>query len=125
MRVLKLGAGLAVGYLLGTRAGREKYEQIVAGVRRMSGSSGNAETGQPATPSELTGAVVTAAPTEETNALTGEPRNPAKKSRPAPRKSATTSGPATSGPATSGTATGGTTSTSTTSGTAANGTPLS
>ncbi|GAA2595855.1 YtxH domain-containing protein [Streptomyces axinellae] len=28
-------SGLAVGYVLGTRAGRERYEQIRKGVRRM------------------------------------------------------------------------------------------
>jgi hypothetical protein len=31
MRVFKFAAGMAVGYVLGSRAGREKYEQIVAG----------------------------------------------------------------------------------------------
>lgn len=34
MKVFKLAAGLAVGYVLGSRAGREKYEQIVAAARR-------------------------------------------------------------------------------------------
>nr|WP_221379046.1 hypothetical protein [Actinoplanes polyasparticus] len=34
MRVIKLAAGLAVGYVLGSRAGREKYEQIVATARK-------------------------------------------------------------------------------------------
>ena len=29
MRLLTLAAGVAVGYVLGTRAGREKYNQIV------------------------------------------------------------------------------------------------
>ncbi|GAA3918831.1 hypothetical protein [Actinoplanes auranticolor] len=37
MRVVKLAAGLAVGYVLGARAGREKYEQIAATVRTVSG----------------------------------------------------------------------------------------
>jgi hypothetical protein len=32
MRVMRFAAGLAVGYVLGSRAGREKYEQIVAAV---------------------------------------------------------------------------------------------
>jgi hypothetical protein len=36
MKVVTLAAGLAVGYVLGTRAGREKYEQIVAGARKFS-----------------------------------------------------------------------------------------
>ncbi|WP_250032406.1 hypothetical protein [Paractinoplanes maris] len=38
MRVIKLAAGLAVGYVLGSRAGREKYEQIVATARKVQGS---------------------------------------------------------------------------------------
>ncbi|WP_433828510.1 hypothetical protein ACQP2E_03910 [Actinoplanes sp. CA-015351] len=33
---MKLAAGLAVGYVLGARAGREKYEQIVATARKVS-----------------------------------------------------------------------------------------
>jgi hypothetical protein len=37
MKVFKLAAGLAVGYVLGSRAGREKYEQIVAAARRAQG----------------------------------------------------------------------------------------
>ncbi len=35
MRLLTIGAGFAIGYVLGTRAGREKYEQIVASTRRL------------------------------------------------------------------------------------------
>ena len=34
MKVFKLAAGLAVGYVLGARAGRDKYEQIVAVTRK-------------------------------------------------------------------------------------------
>jgi hypothetical protein len=30
--------GIAIGYVLGTRAGRERYEQIVAAGRRVAGS---------------------------------------------------------------------------------------
>jgi hypothetical protein len=37
MRVVKLAAGLAAGYVLGARAGRERYEQIAAAVRTVSG----------------------------------------------------------------------------------------
>ncbi len=37
MKVVTLAAGVAVGYVLGTRAGREKYEQIAAGARKLSG----------------------------------------------------------------------------------------
>jgi hypothetical protein len=34
MKVVKLAAGLAIGYVLGSRAGRDKYEQIVAAARK-------------------------------------------------------------------------------------------
>ena len=34
MKVFKLATGLAVGYVLGARAGRDKYEQIVATARK-------------------------------------------------------------------------------------------
>lgn len=36
MRSLTFAAGLATGYVLGARAGREKYERIVAGARELS-----------------------------------------------------------------------------------------
>jgi len=35
MAIVKLAAGLAVGYVLGARAGREKYEQIAAAARQI------------------------------------------------------------------------------------------
>jgi hypothetical protein len=35
MAIMKLAAGLAVGYVLGTRAGRGKYEQIAAIARKV------------------------------------------------------------------------------------------
>ncbi|SDS39283.1 hypothetical protein [Actinoplanes derwentensis] len=34
MGILKLAAGVAVGYVLGSRAGREKYESIAASARK-------------------------------------------------------------------------------------------
>ena len=34
MKVFKLTAGFAVGYVLGSRAGRDKYDQIVATARK-------------------------------------------------------------------------------------------
>lgn len=37
MRIFRFTAGMAVGYVLGTRAGREKYDQIVASARRFAG----------------------------------------------------------------------------------------
>lgn len=35
MRLLTFATGLAAGYVLGTRAGREKYQQIVEGARQL------------------------------------------------------------------------------------------
>jgi hypothetical protein len=35
MKAFTFVAGLAAGYVLGTRAGREKYEQIVEGARNL------------------------------------------------------------------------------------------
>ncbi|WP_433728141.1 hypothetical protein ACQP2Y_14180 [Actinoplanes sp. CA-051413] len=40
MRIVKLAAGFAAGYVLGTRAGREKYERITAAVRTVSARPG-------------------------------------------------------------------------------------
>lgn len=37
-RIVSLAAGVAVGYVLGSRAGRDKYEQIAAAARRYAGS---------------------------------------------------------------------------------------
>ncbi|AEV84358.1 hypothetical protein ACWT_3335 [Actinoplanes sp. SE50] len=36
MKVFKLAVGFAAGYVLGTRAGREKFEQIAAATRKAS-----------------------------------------------------------------------------------------
>jgi hypothetical protein len=36
MKTLTFAAGLAAGYILGTRAGRETYDQIVEGARNFS-----------------------------------------------------------------------------------------
>lgn len=40
MALMKLAAGLAVGYVLGTRAGRERYEQIAATARQWNSRAG-------------------------------------------------------------------------------------
>ena len=37
MNKLTLLAGIAIGYVLGARAGRERYEQIAAGARKVAG----------------------------------------------------------------------------------------
>lgn len=42
-RIVSLAAGVAVGYVLGSRAGREKYEQIAAAARRYAGHSADSE----------------------------------------------------------------------------------
>jgi hypothetical protein len=42
MRYVKLAAGLAAGYVLGARAGREKYDRMVAAVRKAGGGPGEA-----------------------------------------------------------------------------------
>lgn len=34
MKVIKFATGLAIGYVLGSRAGRDKYQQIVAAARK-------------------------------------------------------------------------------------------
>lgn len=36
MALMKLAAGLAVGYVLGTRAGRERFEQLAGSARELS-----------------------------------------------------------------------------------------
>ena len=39
VRFAKFAAGFGIGYVLGSRAGREKYEQILATARKVSGNS--------------------------------------------------------------------------------------
>lgn len=51
-RMVSLAAGMAVGYVLGSRAGREKYEQIAAAARRY---AGQLPIGEPAGDSAATG----------------------------------------------------------------------
>jgi hypothetical protein len=38
MKIVKLAAGFAIGYVLGARAGREQYERIAEAARGLSGS---------------------------------------------------------------------------------------
>ena len=56
MRIGKLAAGLAVGYVLGARAGREKYDRIAAAARHVSGTQS-----EPAARTSDAGSVTTAA----------------------------------------------------------------
>jgi hypothetical protein len=44
MRIMKLAVGLATGYVLGARAGREKYDQIAIAARKVSGHPRMAQT---------------------------------------------------------------------------------
>ena len=43
MRIMTLAVGLATGYVLGARAGREKYDQIAIAARKVSGHPGGAQ----------------------------------------------------------------------------------
>ena len=38
MKIVKFAAGFAAGYVLGSKAGRERYEQIAEAARRMRGT---------------------------------------------------------------------------------------
>jgi hypothetical protein len=77
MKVITFAAGLAAGYVLGSRAGREKYEQIVAGWQKVSGQPAEvrAQDEAGAVAAELT---------------TAEPDVPAIAPRPRPTRKATT-----------------------------------
>ncbi|MEU8607750.1 hypothetical protein AB0C29_07100 [Actinoplanes sp. NPDC048791] len=50
MRIVKLAAGFAAGYVLGARAGREQYEKITAAVRTVSAGGPSAEQNPPGLP---------------------------------------------------------------------------
>jgi hypothetical protein len=89
MKVLTFAAGLAAGYVLGTRAGREKFDQIVTSARKMGNHPTvvqaqdkvkdmlSSDTGRQSTPS-TTPAVPTAPSTDSTTvpaASTGRAKN--------------------------------------------------
>ena len=74
MKMLKFAAGLAVGYVLGARAGRGRYQQIVEGARNLAD--------QP---------VVTQAQSKVTNLFSGDEASTAELSS---AGTASTSGPA-------------------------------
>jgi len=115
MKVFKFAAGLAVGYVVGSRAGREKYEQIVAAARKaqnhpavtqaqqkakaLLGSS--TDTSTPATSAALsdlspagTGTNLSTAPTSETPA-TPVPGPPRRQPKPTPTSPAAAGDPLT------------------------------
>jgi hypothetical protein len=77
-RIVSLAAGVAVGYVLGSRAGREKYEQIAAAARRYAGSPAteglNVDAGAPAaTPSRSRRTSTAPAPRERFSADPADP----------------------------------------------------
>ncbi|MEU8234514.1 hypothetical protein AB0C12_33415 [Actinoplanes sp. NPDC048967] len=76
MRIVKLAAGFAAGYVLGARAGREQYEKITAAVRTVSNRPGGPSADDPDAGAAVLPAEV---PTIErpTPAVTGDkPRRP-------------------------------------------------
>jgi hypothetical protein len=79
---MKLAAGLATGYVLGARAGRDKYERIAAAVRTVSAGPGaSAETDHQTAPEPETSAAAPPAPVATTEqptaaAASAKPRRP-------------------------------------------------
>jgi hypothetical protein len=80
MRLLTIAAGLATGYVLGTRAGRSRYEQIVGKARllRDNPTPGQALTVvqsffSPASPAPASPAPASAAPAQMSAAAGPEP----------------------------------------------------
>jgi hypothetical protein len=98
MKVIKLAAGLAVGYVLGSRAGRDKYEQIVATARKaqnhpavtqaqqkakeLLGGTSTPETGTDPVPATTPATIASDRPDTELTSATG--------SRPPRRRSSST-----------------------------------
>ncbi|GAA2642691.1 hypothetical protein [Paractinoplanes durhamensis] len=78
MRIVKLAAGIAVGYVLGARAGRERYERIAATARKVSENPTVVQARHKAM-GLLAGGTTTAVderPTQPVVAATGKPRPP-------------------------------------------------
>lgn len=78
MRIMTLAAGLATGYVLGTRAGREKYEQIATAARRFSAGplTAQAEGSKPVTEPVAAPAVVTPVAQSAPEVAGAKPRRP-------------------------------------------------
>jgi hypothetical protein len=85
MRILSLAAGFAAGYVLGSRAGREKYEQIAATAHRMSNHPSVAQA-QATAKNLLNGGTDAVAVTQSTAASHEPPAAAGDSSRPARRK---------------------------------------
>jgi hypothetical protein len=98
MALMKLAAGLAVGYVLGSRAGRERYEQIAATARKIAAhptavqAQENAKTllgtGAEAVTAKLDAAAIGEAPAATTDAVAKPSRA---RRKPGPRGTATPS----------------------------------
>jgi hypothetical protein len=99
MRIMTLAAGLATGYVLGARAGREKYDQIAIAARKVSGQPRTAQAGggleSSATDTESVPAPAEATTIEQptTDVAGTKPR------RPRNRRAKTTATPSASEPA--------------------------
>ena len=92
MKVFKLATGLAIGYVLGSRAGRDKYEQIVAAARKAQNHPAVTQVQDKA--KQLLGSTGTAsssdAAAEQVTMLTSEANDPAlRSSRRQPKTSVT------------------------------------
>jgi hypothetical protein len=94
MAMIKLVAGLAVGYVLGSRAGREKYEQIAATARKVNAHPTVVQAQEKAKALVSTGTDKATAKLHSAAVVQDEPATvvPAKTPRPAPRKPAPVTG---------------------------------
>ena len=103
MRIVKLAAGLAAGYVLGARAGREKYDQITAVVGKVTGRpvTAPAERSEPEAEAVTAPAVVPSAEQAASLAAGAKPRRPRNRR---PKTVAETATSASGGTAATGTA---------------------
>ncbi len=99
MKIFTLAAGLATGYVLGSRAGREKYEQIVAQYQKLSNHPSVAqaqEKTKQALSSRASEVITKLDPTAPDNQpelpVSVSPSRPSRPSRRQARSSTTTSG---------------------------------
>ena len=99
MAIMKIAAGLAVGYVLGARAGRERYEQIAASARRVGGLPAVQQAQEKTKDVVRTGAEAATAKVRESVTKAGEtspgvtrPRRPRHRPSPADLKPAPAAG---------------------------------
>ena len=90
MKIVKLAAGFAVGYVLGSRAGRDTYEKIAANARQVREHPTVRQAKQKATAVLSTGTDAATAKLHQVAVDTApdRPSAAAGKTRPAPRKPA-------------------------------------